>query len=159
MNRIIYIKKKQKNNTKYTFCVNKCNIIAEGFSFIYLVFGLVRLRSSGLVYGLVRCTHWAQVFTRTRGGCDNQRCHNKTPREEMRPGTWMTSCLEALGIWGIRKKAVSLDSIPEDGRRFLVSPWRDQLVSTKCAVCGEVQMEKSAAKEIGSPLSPHVEKH
>ena len=29
------------------------------------------------MHGLVRCTHSVQVFTRTRGGCDNQRCQNK----------------------------------------------------------------------------------
>ena len=33
----------------------------------------------GLVYGLVRCTHWVQVFRCARGGCDNHRCHNKNP--------------------------------------------------------------------------------
>ena len=34
----------------------------------------------GLVHGLVRCTHWVQVFTRVQGGCDNLRCHNKNSR-------------------------------------------------------------------------------
>ena len=57
-----------------------CNIIAERFCFIFLPFGLVWLRTFRLVHGLVRCTHWVQVFTCARGGCDNQRCHNKNPR-------------------------------------------------------------------------------
>ena len=64
-----------------------CNIIAEGFFFILsffvlyiLPFGLVRLRTFCFVRGLVRCTHWVQVFTHTQGRCDNQRCHNKNPR-------------------------------------------------------------------------------
>ena len=48
-------------------------------------------------FGLVRCTHWVQLFTLARGGCDNHRCHNKNPGLEMGLGTWMTSCLEAMG--------------------------------------------------------------
>ena len=62
------------------------------------------------MHGLVRCTHWVQVFMCTRGRCDNHRCHNKDPREEMGPGTWMTACPEAMG-WGFSnlKKTVSWD--------------------------------------------------
>ena len=95
----------------------------------------------------------------------------------MWPGTWMTSCPEALRIlefekkhnklrfelgqresifgarwgetsWGLRdaralveseswdlnSERVNWDSSLEEGSRFLVSPWRDQLESTKCAV-------------------------
>ena len=29
---------------------------------------------------MCRYTHWAQLFTLVRGGCDNHRCHYKNPR-------------------------------------------------------------------------------
>ena len=32
-----------------------CNIMAEGFHFIYFAFGLVRMRTFRLAHGLVRC--------------------------------------------------------------------------------------------------------
>ena len=48
------------------------------------------------MHGLVRCTNWLQVFTRARGGCDNHRCHNKKKTDRKWPGTWMTSCPEAI---------------------------------------------------------------
>ena len=61
----------------------------------------------------------------------------------MRPGTWLTSCPEALRIWEFEKKKtvswdlkserVSWDSSLEESSRFLVSPRRDHLGSTKCA--------------------------
>ena len=38
-----------------------------------------------------------------RGGCVIHRCQNKTP-DKMGPGRWMTSCPEALRIWGFEKK-------------------------------------------------------
>ena len=93
------------------------------------------------MHGLVRSTHWVQVFTRARGGCDNHRCHNKNPRWKIGPGTWMTSCPEAedYGIWkktvswDLNSERVSWDSSLEEGSRFLVSPRRDQLGSTKHA--------------------------
>ena len=50
------------------------------FVLYILSFCLVRLRTFRLMHGLVRCTHWVQVFTCARGVCDNQRCHNKNPR-------------------------------------------------------------------------------
>ena len=73
-----------------------------------LPFGLVRLRTFRLVHGLVRCTYWMQVFTHVRGGCDSKRCHNKNPRYEIGPGTWMTSCPEALRILGMGKKTTTV---------------------------------------------------
>ena len=70
----------------------------------------------------------------------------------------MTSCPEALRIlefekkktvsWDLNSERVSWDSSREEGSRFLVSPRRDQLGSTKCAAC--------LMKKIVS-LSPHVE--
>ena len=45
----------------------------------------------------------------------------------------MTSCPEARRIW--KKKTVSWDSSLEEGSRFLVSPRRDQLGSTKYTAC------------------------
>ena len=62
------------------------------------------------MHGLVRCTHWVQVFTCTRGGCDNHRCQNKNPRYEIGPGTWMMSCPEAMGwwFWNLKKKTIEL---------------------------------------------------
>ena len=90
-----------------------CYIIAEGFIFLFsffvlyiLPFGLVRLRTFRLRDGFVRCTHWVQEFTHERAGCDNHRCHYKNPRWEMRLGTRMTSCPEAMdwGFWNLKKK-------------------------------------------------------
>ena len=77
------------------------------------------------------------MFTRVRGGCDNQRCHNKKTRSEMRP--------EALRILKFeKKKNKQLVQIRVGSRflvveirvgsRFLVLPQRDQLGSTKCAM-------------------------
>ena len=72
------------------------------------------------MHGLVRCTHWVQVFTLARGGCDSHRCHNKTPRKKMGLGMWMTSCLEATGwgFWDLKKKGVSWDSTLKEGSWF-----------------------------------------
>ena len=60
-----------------------------------------------------------QVFTRVRGGCDNQGFHNKNPRWEIEPGRCMLSGPEALRILGIwKKKAVSWDSDLGEARRL-----------------------------------------
>ena len=59
-----------------------------------------------------RGTHWMQVFTLALGGCDNHRCHNKTPDKK-----WDCGCelrhvqkrwAEDFG-WFLKKKAVSWD--------------------------------------------------
>ena len=59
------------------------------------------------------------------------------------PGTWLTSYPEALGTlefeeknpvnWDLNSERECWDSSLEEGSRFLVSPKRDQLGSTKCA--------------------------
>ena len=72
----------------------------------------------------------------------------KTPDREMGPGMWMTSCQEALRIWGIWKKSVSWDSSLEEGSRFLVSPRRDQLGSTKCAARGGLRWKSQHSKKL-----------
>ena len=104
-----------------------------------LPFSLVRLRTFRLVHGLVRCTHWVQVFTRARGRCDHQR----KPQIENRTGDLndvMPGRAKDFGIW--KKKTVSWDLNSEqqswdsslvEGGQFLVSPRRDQLGTTKCA--------------------------
>ena len=51
----------------------KCYIIAEG------IFYIIIFRWLYLSFRLVRCTHWMQVSTLARGGCDNHRCHDKNP--------------------------------------------------------------------------------
>ena len=104
--------------------ITLCNIIAEGFRFIYLAFRFV--------HGLFRCTDWAQVFTRARGGCDNQKCHNKNPRQEMSSGTWMDvmpgSGAEDFG--NLKKKPVSWDLSLEEACRF------SELAKDRPVVCG-----------------------
>ena len=124
-----------------------------------LPFGLVRSRTFHLVHGLVRCTHWVQVFRRPWGGCDNQRCHNKTPRLEMKPWTWIMSCPEALRILEFEKRTVSWDSSLEEGSRFLVSPRRDLLESTKCAAHGGVRWKSQHSKKVCVSLSLLVSKN
>ena len=53
--------------------------ILSFFVLYILSFGIVRFKTFRLS-AWVRCTHWVQVFTHVRGGCDNHRCHNKYPR-------------------------------------------------------------------------------
>ena len=104
------------------------NIIAKRFRFIYLAFGLARLWTFRLVHGLVRCTHWAQVFTCVRGGCDNQRCHHKkNPDSKCGRGREWRHVRKCWGFWGFEKKQlveIQAWAKPEDfvryGRRALV---------------------------------------
>ena len=58
-----------------------------------------------------RCTHWAQVLTLARGGCDNDRCHNKKKTDRKWDGDVndVMSGSDVLGILVIKKKAVSWD--------------------------------------------------
>ena len=62
----------------------------------------------------------------------------------MWPGTWMTSCLDALRIWGIWKKAVSWDSSLEEGSRFSEHAVARPVDCDEGAARSGVQMEKSA---------------
>ena len=53
---------------------------------------------------------WAQVLTRTRGGCVVHRYQNKDPRTRGCDfGMWMTSCTGSArgGFWGFWRKSVS----------------------------------------------------
>ena len=75
-----------------------CSIIAEGLFFVLsffvlliLPFGLVRLRTFRLVRGLVRCTHWVQVFTRM---WQSQMSQKKPDRKWRHAGS-----PEGFGIW------------------------------------------------------------
>ena len=62
-----------------------------------------------LSFGLVRCTHWVQVFSLARGGHDNHGCHNKNPGSD-RGCEWRHARMWWAGILGyFFKKAVSWD--------------------------------------------------
>ena len=72
---------------------------------------------------------WAQVLTRTRGGCVIHRCQNKIPDRKVDQWMWMTSCTGSAcgGFGGFWKSQLSWDfASEEDGwlswsRRGLVS--------------------------------------
>ena len=96
------------------FHKEKCNIMAEGFRFIYLALGLVRLRTFRPGTWVSKVQTWAQVLTRVRGGCVVHRCRNKNPSE----GMWMMSCTGSVhgGFGEIWKSQLSweLDSEREE---------------------------------------------
>ena len=75
-----------------------CNIMAEGFRFIYLAFRLV--------HGLVGCNINTGVYACAERGCVIQRCKNKYPRQKLGPGdvSDVTHRKRGLRICGLEKK-------------------------------------------------------
>ena len=88
------------------------------------------------MHGLVKCTHWVQVFTHTRWGCDNHRCHNNPPPD--RKCDWgcewrhaRKRWAEDFGIWK-KTKTVSWDLDLDEASWFSElakarSVWVDEL--------------------------------
>ena len=114
-----------------------------GGIFFILSFFVLYILPFGLVHELVRCTHWVQVFTCVRGGCDNHRCTIKT---QDRKWDWGREWRHAWKRWaedfGIWKKTVSWDLGLDEASRF------SELTEARLVVCGGGrtwwgQMEKS----------------
>ena len=85
--------------------LSSCNIVAEGFRFIYLAFRFSSAENLPLS-AWVSYVHHECRCSRARVGCVIHRCQNKNPRWKILPGgcEW-TSCTGSVrgGFWGFEK--------------------------------------------------------
>ena len=136
VNNYIWIFQIYKSTIDYKL-PSSCYIIAERFFFI-LSFFVLYILPFGLVHGLVRCTHWMQVFTRSGGGgmWQSQIGNRTGDVNDVMPGS------DGLRILEFKKKTVKWDSSLEKGS------WFSELAEARPVVCsgsdGKVRIERNS---------------